>query len=77
MYTLVAYVYIIIHVKKKKTHKITIKIYKFDFYSEQAVFDNMQSAVFTRETEREREINIFLARFQNDFYSIVGESINA
>lgn len=54
MYTLVAYVYIIIHVKKKP-HKITIKIYKLDFYSEQAVFDNMQSAVFTRETERERE----------------------
>lgn len=54
MYTMVAYVYIILHVKKK-SHKITIKIYKLDFNSEQAAFDHMQSAVFTRETERERE----------------------
>lgn len=78
MYTLVAYYIHHITCKKKKTHKITIKIYELDFYSEQAVYLIIcnQPCLRERQKEKEREINIFLARFQRGFLSIVSESIN-
>lgn len=55
MYTMVAYVYIILHVKKKKPHKITIKIYKLDFYSEQAVYLIICNQPCLRERQKEKE----------------------